>query len=251
MKTLGFSSVVPFAALLVSASLPAITIDLQRDASLNARDNQALNTAKTFWETRLAGYVTDYGFVGPTLYASSGSFTPPIAGYVTMTAGFEGGVYTAQEGVLEIDAASVAALDAGGAYDAAIIRAMGHALGFGHQGLPDRLWNVNGLASSTTYTGSYALAAYMSQFNQPSATSISIAAGSDGAYGWTQAGLTNDIMSASPSALASATLSATSLAAFRDIGYTVIPEPGTWAAVAISATGLMAVRRRRRLAMSS
>lgn len=223
----------------------AFSITVNYDTSLTAQEQSGLDYARSFWESRLTGYTYDHGITGLRLYVGSGSYTNAVSGYVITTNGVQGSTYTAEEGVLEIDSASVSGLISAGTFNNAMTRAVGHALGFGMYGTSDSLLTVNGLTTSATaYTGANALAAFGG-----GATSLTIATISGSGVsekGWNHTGLTNDLLASAPSNLALATLSATSLAAFKDIGYTVIPEPGVYGLAGASALAAVAAIRRRR-----
>ncbi len=243
------------AAALTPAAFAGFTIDLVEDTAFTAQERAGMAYAKSFWESRINGYAASIdtgGLTNPTgltLYASSGAFGSSVAGYVNTTYGVEGSVYTADTALLEINSASVSGMISAGTFNNAMVRAFGHALGFGHYRALDGLLIVNGLTSSATaYTGANALAAYNDEFGG-AAGSVTIA-GSD-PKGWNATGLSNDLFAASPTNLATATLSATSLAAFRDLGYTTltaVPEPSAYGAAAGTLGALALIRRRRKSA---
>lgn len=230
--------------LLLSASLAsAFEITLNFDTQLSTVETNAVNNAKSFWESKITGYSRDYGITGPNLYISSGAYSSSVSGYVSTSTGSEGSLpYTAESGIIEIDSASVSSLQTNGSLNNALIRAVGFALGFGNYGTLDSLWNVNNLTSSATaYTGSAAITSFRTEFNQPSATSIGIAGVQE--KGWNQTQLANDLFANAPTNLATATLSNTSLSAMKDIGYTVVPEPSS--AIFSALTVALCLRKKR------
>lgn len=226
--------------LTASAARAAFAIDVVYDTSATVREQQTVARAVGFWESRITGYTYDHGISGLTLYVSAGSYSNAAGGYVWQTNGVQGSVYVAESGVLEIDSDDALAMDAT-TFDNAVTRALGFALGFGMYGTPDSLWNVNGLTSSATvYTGAYATTAAGS-----SSLGLATVPGTS-VKGWNQSGLANDLFAASPTNLSQATLGAVSLAAMRDVGYTVVPEVQATPFVAGAATLALLVGRRRK-----
>lgn len=232
-------------ALAAPAARAAFTFDIVYDSTLSVAEQAGVDYAKTFWESRITGYTYDHGIPGLTLYVTNGDAGSGVAGYVIATNGVQGSVYTAEQAELKIGSGAAAS---SATYKNAVVRAFGQALGFGDYGALDRLWNVNGLTSSSTaYTGANALAAYKIEFAQSGATFVNIAGTSTpGVSGWNAAGLANDLLAASPTNLATATLSNTSLQAFRDLGYTVVPEPGAYGLLGAGALAAAALVRRRK-----
>ena len=240
-------------ALALPCAQAAFSFNIVEDSSFTAAERAGISYAKNFWESRIGGYdasINTTGLTHPTgltIYASSAAYAAGVTGYVyDLMVPVGGGLTVADTAVLEIDSGSVDGMIAAGTFNNAMVRAFGHALGFGNynSGLDQGIWNRNGLTgSSTTYTGAYALAAYNAEFGA-TATSITLA-GTD-PKGWSNANLSNDLLAASPTNLALATLSATSLAAFRDLGYTVVPEPSAYGLAAAGALGALALVRRRK-----
>jgi Leishmanolysin len=222
-----------------------ITLDLTAVAAIY---QPYFQTAKSFWESTITGYQPGIVLTGATITAS----TPAIDGLggVLGSAGpdsivNQGGFRLSQTGSMLFDSADVADMATNGFLTDVIKHEMAHVLGFG------TLWDLNNVYvdNSGQYTGLAALAAYKTEFSQPTATFVPIEQGGgsgtanghwdevdsgSGPTGRTDPGgrdMRNELMTGwinTPTFV-----SRTTLASFSDIGYTVnlsaVPEPGVLA----------------------
>ncbi len=218
----------------------------------------AFTAAERFWESRVTGYI-DQGIgapselrinvtlenidgLGDTLGSASvthanflGSFVEPTRGQMTFDTSdipFYGNVYP-------------------GTFEDVIRHEMGHVLGLG------LLWTFNDVYvnGSGQYTGAAGLAAFRQEFNAPTAAFVPVelqgGAGTANAH-WDEGTnfasngrrLDDELMSGSASG--NMWLSNTTLQSFRDIGYTVIPEPAASAFCLASVVLACTIRRRIR-----
>ena len=214
--------------------------------------------AERFWESRLTGYI-DQGDNAPDqvtisvslenidgLFGTLGSAAPTRGN-------FGGNFVETTEGEMRFDTSDIP-LYGGlipGSFEDVIRHEMGHVLGFGS------LWTNNGVYQNGTgqYTGAAGLAAFREEFNAPDAAfvPVELQGGPGTADGHWDEGtnyasihtgqrLDDELMSGGASG--DMWLSDTTLQSFRDIGYTVIPEPAA-SALFLALIGLACTIRRR------
>ena len=203
--------------------------------------------AEATWESAITGYQDGIPLTGVTIDAE-GDVMDGVGG----TLGSAGpdhyvrraGFWLTTEGSMTFDTADLANMETSGILYDVILHEMGHVLGFG------TLWGLNDVyaTGSGQYTGTSALAAYRSEFDQSIATSVPVELGGgtgtknahwnevDGGSSLTgikdQQGrdMTYELMTGWLNA--PTFMSQTTLYSFEDIGFTVVPEPGVWAMLA-------------------
>lgn len=264
--------------LLVSSSrLTAglVNISVSFSGSFTSSQQAIFTAAEQTWETILNGYIATTGT--PTSVVITASL-PAIdgAGGILGSAGpltgvSTGGFLYTSTGEMEFDVADAVNLENSGVFDDVVLHEMAHVMGFG------TLWNGPALGAPGTqsvytsgsgqYTGANALAAYKTEFNQPTATfvPVELGGGSGTANGhWNEvdggAGLTGitdsqgrdmayELMTGwlntgGPGPF----ISLMTMESFRDLGYNVnsssTPEPAGWLISLLAATGLGLIRRR-------
>jgi len=120
-------------------------------------------------------------------------------------------------GTVTIDSSDIASMAANGTLMNAVMHEMGHVLGIGS------LWSTFGLASNGQYTGQYGLEAYRELSGDASATFVPVeTGGGSGTAGkhWSEAVFGNELMSPNMTGTSNP-LSLLTIAALRDLGYTV------------------------------
>ncbi|KAA3653476.1 MAG: PEP-CTERM sorting domain-containing protein [Proteobacteria bacterium] len=235
--------------------------------SFSTQQKAAFESAAQFWESKITGYqgsisiptftitaafapedgeYNSLAYAGPEFIQTSGGFTLPTTGFMQFDSldwgpgdtPFTRGEFLMQEFIDSVQ------------------HEMAHALGFG------TLFSDNGVLSGNNYIGAQAVAAFNQEFGQ-NVSSILL---EDGGGHWSecwraqvngdpncvadqsQPNATNDLELMTPYAVANATFSNTTLAAFRDIGYTTVspvPEPETWLMMLTGLAGLGVAKRRR------
>ena len=219
---------VTLASCLAAGAASASPFDIVLSASPEATDAQraALRQAARFWEGIVTGYQDDLEF-GPLDVAVSvvdidgpdGTLAEGAPTFVRDVNGFALPV----EGRIDFD---VADIDAGGSVSQAVFETLlhevAHVLGFG------TLWIDGGLVDGASYVGRSGVEAYRAEFGRDGVDAIPLAAGigarSDGSH-WdeTWAGGPFELMT--PFDDGASSLSATTIASLRDLGYaTVEPE---------------------------
>ena len=225
---------------------------------LTASQQDVFLQAEAVWEGLITGYQPGIVIDAVVLNASGVAFDG--VGGILGSAGPEfgtaqGGFILATRGSMRFDTADLASLETAGFLEDVILHEMAHVLGLG------TLWTWNGVyvTGSGQYTGPFGLAAYREEFNQPGATfvPVELGGGAGTANGhWNEnnfgAGLTgitdpvgqdfrNELMTGwlNPPTF----ISQTTVQSFRDIGFTVVPEPSS---ASLLALGLIWVATRRR-----
>lgn len=259
------------AAALGAASLAAqasFTITLSY-SGLSETQKSYFSGAASFWESVITGYKDGVPFDGIVISASGylGSVGGVLASAGPSDIAFSSGTRYAMTGSMAFDTADIGNLISNGSFSDLIKHEMAHVIGFG------TLWAINRLYSdgSGQYTGGHALAAYRNEFNQPTATfvPVELAGGEGTADGhWQEANggasLTGTIdgqgrdmkLELMTGWLSTPTyVSQTTIAQFRDLGYTVfntqpVPEPESWALLLLGIPVVAGLGARRRLHLS-
>lgn len=150
---------------------------------LDATQQTYFSQAANFWDSVITGYdskVTSSQISGVTISASVMATSDGVGG--TLASGGPtsawnvpgtGNYVLAKTGTMEFDSADIANMINNGTFTTVIEHEMAHVLGFG------TLWTLNGLYTDGTgqYTGQYGLAAWKSEFSQPSATYVPVELG--------------------------------------------------------------------------
>lgn len=268
--------VIPLIGLLALNANGSFSIDLQFNNGLDTPYQSAFFEAATFWES----IITDYRYNSPLLNGITinatvatndgpggvlGSAGPSdyVFGNVLLNGDTTpSAILWATAGSMTFDIEDVDNLVNNGTFNNVIQHEMGHVIGFGtvwnlYDSTSDTVYN-NVLSAANQYTGIHALTAYQGEFD-PTATFIPIEeGGGPGTAGghWDEidngAGLTGitdpegrdmtfELMTGWLNA--PTFLSETSIAQYKDIGYEVIPEPGSLLMVILATSGAVGIRR--------
>jgi hypothetical protein len=242
----------------------AFTITLEF-GTIDAAYKPYFEEAKSFWEGVITGYRESVGLTGVTITASikTDDGSGGTLGQAGPTAGGVFGNFSlATAGTMAFDIADVPELVNDGFFDDVIRHEMAHVLGFG------TLWTNNGVyvSNSGQYKGSFALATYQAEYNQPDAdwVPVELEGGSGTANGhWNEAnngGASTGIVDGQGRDMKFELMtgwlnvptytSRTTAASFYDIGYTVnlsaVPEPAALALWLLGVPLLAGVAARRR-----
>ena len=243
----------------------AFTIKLEF-GTIDAAYKPYFEEAKSFWEGVITGYREDVGLSGLTITASTLAIdglnnTLGEAGPTEAAVYREFSLVTA--GRMRFDSADIPRLVTDELFDDVIRHEMAHVIGFGTR------WTNNGIYvnNSGKYKGEFALATYLSEFNQANADYVPVELG--GGLG-TKDGHWNEIDNGDSDTgivdsqgrdmrfelmtgwlNAPTYVSRTTAASFYDIGYTVnlsaVPEPGALALWLLGVPVLAGVAARRRI----
>jgi hypothetical protein len=243
------------------------SIALEIGGGFTPSQELALTNARNIWQSALGDYQPAVLNAGPRP-------TPVITAVGLALDGFggvlgegeptstfsQGGFVLASAGTIQFDIADLATLEVDGRLPTVVLHEIGHVLGFG------TLWTENGLYvnGSGEYTGTHALDAWRTEFNQSEATFVPVELGGSagtrnghwnegdggGATGITQASsgidLRQEVMTGwvnEPTFLSQMTIES-----FRDLGFAPVPEPEAMAwAAGIITMGLALLRRARRV----
>jgi len=225
-----------------SARAAPLDINVVFGGGLTVSQQTVFSQAEATWEGLITGYELGITLTEVTINAAGVAIDG--VGGILGSAGpefgtIQGGFILTTSGSMQFDTADLASLESGGQLEAVILHEMAHVLGLG------TLWPLNGVYTSGTgqYTGAYGLAAYQTEFSQPGATYVPVELGGGGGtanghwnevnYGAGLTGITdgegrdmrNELMTGwlnSPTFI-----SQTTVQSFRDIGFTVVPEPST------------------------
>jgi hypothetical protein len=199
-------------------------ITIEFDGGLSASQQNTFIDAENFWETTLTGYAESVNFPPGITISAEGKAMDGVGG-VLGSAGpttayiYNSNRYTAT-GAMSFDSADLGNMESNGTLYSVILHEMAHVIGFG------TLWQLNGLydAGSGQYTGAYANEAYRQEFDAAALfVPVELDGGpgtADGHWDETWAGPTSDIMTGYIEG--AVTISNTTLAAFRDLGYTTM-----------------------------
>lgn len=247
-------------SLLVAGPARALPLDINVvfGGGLTASQQSVFLQAESVWEGLITGYQPGIS-ISEVILNASGQAIDGVGG-VLGSAGPEfgvaqGGFILTTSGSMRFDTADLANLETAGFLEDVILHEMAHILGLG------TLWTWNDVyvTGSGQYTGAFGLAAYREEFNQPAATfvPVELGGGAGTANGhWNEnnfgAGLTgitdpngldfrNELMTGwlNPPTF----ISQTTVQSFRDIGFTVAPEPGS---ASLLGLGLVLAGYRRR-----
>lgn len=206
-----------------SARSAGFDISVVFGGGLTSSQQSVFSQAETFWENLITGYQPGITLSGITIEASGVPIdgNGQVLGQAGPTFGvFQQGFGIATNGIMEFDTADLGVLESAGLLDEVIIHEMAHVMGFG------TLWELNGLSApgSGQYTGQNALDIYRLEFD-PLATFIPVeldggAGTADGHWDEAWGGSANELMTGFLNV--PAFISATTVASFRDLGYTTI-----------------------------
>jgi len=217
------------------------------DGGLTASQQAVFTEAENFWSSQINGYLP--GIVQNSVVIQAKGMNIDGEGMIFGQAGptqttLQGGYRITVSGRMFFDTADLANLEATGRFGEVIEHEMGHVLGLG------TLWTSNGVYNHGTgqYTGAKGLAAYRTEFNQPTATFIPVelggAAGTSNAH-WDEVdkddvnggneltGITDPLGRDMRHELMTGWLnsptfvSRMSVQSLGDIGFDVVPEPGS------------------------
>jgi hypothetical protein len=240
----------------------AFDITLNFDASVSGLYGSYFVAAEKYWESVITGYQKDVALTGLSISVSTAAIdgVGGILGSAGPTSASNAGGYSfASQGMMEFDSADVVSMISNNTFTSVIEHEMAHVIGFG------TLWTHNQvyLDGSGQYTGSNALAAYRTEFNQPTAIYVPVELGGssgtsnshwnevDGGSGATGilAGSHDMEYELMTGWLNEPTFtSRTTIASFVDIGYTVsaVPEPETFMMYALGLAVLLRLGARRK-----
>ena len=263
--------------LFVQSAHGAFSINLQFNNDLDAQYQSAFTEAATFWESIIIDYrvnspllngininATLTAIDGPGGVLGSAGPTDVLGGNVLLNGDINPShVLWATSGDMNFDIDDVDNLIVAGSFNNVIQHEMGHVIGLG------TLWNLdigdgniyNNVLSPENqfqYVGVHALTAYQNEFD-PDATFIPIEeGGGPGTAGghWDEvdngAGLTGitdpdgrDMAFGLMTGWLNAPtfVSETTIAQFEDLGYEVIPEPGSLIMILLATSGVVGIRR--------
>ena len=228
------SSIVPRLALLATlcaSGAQASTFDIAFTSSQrpDAAQASALGRAEAFWEGIVTGYADGID-AGPltidvAVVAQDGPAGTLAVGYPVEVAD-RGGFLVPTLSYIDFDVADFDDRGVSQALFETLLHEIAHALGFGS------LWRDNGatVAGSGRYTGAAGLAVYRAEFGLPGAAFVPLTLGAgpgSDEFHWDEdwAGGFDELMT--PFDDGPAYLSATTIASFRDLGYTTIDPAAT------------------------
>jgi len=236
------------------------TINIVFGGGLTSSQQAIFSQAKATWESYIVGYKTGISITGLTINASGAAIdgSGNVLGYSSVSSTvIQGGYRLATSGSMVFDTADLPGMESGGSLYDVILHEMAHVMGFG------TLWTNNSVYTNNSgkYTGAAALAAYKTEFNKPTATwvPVELEGGSGTANGhWNEnyggSGNTGIVDSQGRDMryelmtgwLNMPTfISQTTIQSFADIGFKVVPEPGTLVLL-FAAVGVLLIRRRLR-----
>lgn len=196
----------------------SFNIEFRFDNTVTQAIQAYFETAALRWESIITSDIPDYNGVDDVVIDVS---TPYIDG-VSKILGQAGPKSLRPvtdlpiTGGMKFDSADVANMISKGNFDDVILHEMGHVLGIG------TLWDLLGLKSGFSYTGSHALDAYRSLLGNSTVTSIPLeTGGGPGTAGshWAESVFGNEIMTGYADAVMP--ISKMTLGALQDLGYTV------------------------------
>lgn len=254
-------------AFFTAATQAFAVVDIVLDYGNTSAQNIAtygatFTAAERFWESRLTGYVDEGSNApGQVVIDISLENIDGLGGTLgsarTTQGNFSGAYVETTRGEMAFDTTDIPFYGGliPGTFEDVIRHEMAHVLGFGI------LWALNGLYVNGTgeYTGAAGLAAFQEEFNAPDAVFVPVelqgGVGTANAH-WDEGTnyanngrrLDDELMSGSASG--SMWLSQTTLQSFRDIGFTVIPEPAWCSLLLAMASCFYSVIRRNRYGLA-
>jgi len=255
-------------------SAGVIGFDIQLSYSGFTASQQAIfEAAAQTWESHIIGYEDTVSSTVVSITAQAAAIDGVggvlgSAGPQTAKLGTELNYLYTETGAMQFDSADIASLETAGTLSDVILHEMGHVLGIGS------LWSSSAVgfagfqelyvAGSGEYTGANALAAWQSEFNQPTATFVPVELGggagtADGHWNEVDGGgsatgfvsnitgqdFQNELMTGWLGG--STFISTVTLGGFADLGYTMVPEPGQLVLItAFTAVGIFRIRRSRK-----
>ncbi len=254
-----------FLAVLFSAtsafSVHAATFDINLNftGGLTASQQTIFSQAESYWESVITGYMPnitlsslDIDAAGTNIDGSGGILGSAGPNTITTQAGF----ILATSGSMEFDTADLANLESNGQLYDVIRHEIAHVIGFG------TLWTQNHLYTNGTgqYTGAAGLAAWRNEFDATAAyVPVELGGGGGTANGhWNEVdqgsgltGITDALNRDMRYELMTGWLNSpvfvsnTTLMSFEDLGYTVVPLPGTIVLLGAGLLWFMGIRKRR------
>lgn len=231
------------------AGAVSLSITLDLGSGFSPSQVSAIHAARDAWQSWLYDYQPAVLEAGPrpNPVVTVQTFTDALGGVLAQAGPTEaisqGGFVLATEGIMLFDTADLPGLESSGTFYDVVLHELAHVLGFG------TLWVDNGLyLTAGQYTGTHALNAWRTEFNQPDATFVPVettgGAGTAHAHwdevhggaldtGITQTGTGLDMRFELMTGWLNAPtfVSATTLESFRDLGFAPVPEPAEVAMV--------------------
>lgn len=204
------------------ASFTPFSLTINHTGGLTTSQLDIFESARQYWESQIAGYDTVVNFTPGLVVSAKGQSIDGqggVLGNAGPSSGYMGanGLTYAAQGAMNFDTADLSWLESNGRLYDVVVHELAHVIGFG------TLWGMNGLYASPSgqYVGQYAVDMYQSEFGATTnfvPVERNIGPGSDdGHWATNWLGGTNELfvsyLGASP------TISMTSLASFRDLGY--------------------------------
>jgi hypothetical protein len=226
---------------------------------LTSSQQTIFSQAESYWESVITGYQTgisisslDIDAEGKYIDGSGGILGSAGPNSITTQAGFT----LSTSGSMQFDTADLANLESSGRLYDVIRHEIAHVIGFG------TLWTSNGLSMAGTgqYTGTAGLAAYRNEFDAAAAfVPVELEGGTGTADGhWDEVyqgaaltGITDALGRDMRDELMTGWLNSpvfvsnTTLMSFEDLGYTVVPIPGTIVLLGAGLLGLVGIKRGR------